>query len=103
MTREQSITKLSLAHQILSPYTAFIAVQTENSVNGSAESIVRHVPIQTVQNHETVTQSVPALRYEENACALQANPRDGCQESDFQGIFATLCSAQHDDRFSSQI
>ena len=63
--REQMITKLSLAHQILSPYTAFIAVQAESSSDGTVESIVRHVPIQTVLNPESV--SSMTARYEANA------------------------------------
>ena len=45
-TREQSITQLSLAHQILSPFTAFIGVETIKSQTGNAQTEVRHVPIQ---------------------------------------------------------
>jgi hypothetical protein len=80
MAREQSITKLSLAHEILSPYTAFIAVQTESSANSNVESIVDHVLIQTVYDHDRTPHDSKTPRYEANACAFQANLIEGCQE-----------------------
>ncbi|CAF1303922.1 unnamed protein product [Adineta steineri] len=45
-TLEQRITNLSLNHQILSPYTAFVGVETTSPKNNNTYSKVRHTPIQ---------------------------------------------------------
>ncbi|CAF3519838.1 unnamed protein product [Adineta steineri] len=45
-TLEERITKLSLNHQILSPYTAFVGVETTSPKNNNTYAKVRHIPIQ---------------------------------------------------------
>jgi hypothetical protein len=50
-TLEQRITTLSLNHQILSPYTAFVGVET-TAPKTNISSKVRHVPIQISKGDE---------------------------------------------------
>ena len=50
---KQRITALSLTHQILSPYTAFVGVQkTMNRNDATAPPQIRHVPIQITKGDE---------------------------------------------------
>ena len=50
---EQQIIALSLAHQILSPYTAFVGVETMiNRSDVTGPPIVRHIPIQISKDDE---------------------------------------------------
>ena len=51
-TLEQRITTLSVNHQILSPYTAFVGVETTASKTNNTPSKVRHVPIQISKGDE---------------------------------------------------
>ena len=51
-TLEQRIIALSLKHQILSPYTAFVGVETINSKNNYTDSKVRYIPIQISKGNE---------------------------------------------------
>ena len=51
-TLEQRITTLSLNNGILSPYTAFVGVETAGPRINSTESKVRHVPIQISKGDE---------------------------------------------------
>jgi hypothetical protein len=49
---EERITSLSINHQILSPYTAFVGVESSISNNNSSPSKVRHVPVQIAKGDE---------------------------------------------------
>ncbi|CAF0876802.1 unnamed protein product [Rotaria sp. Silwood1] len=51
-TLEQQITTLSMSHQILSPYTAFVAIETTGPKNNNTGSKVRHIPIQISKGGE---------------------------------------------------
>ncbi|CAF1412354.1 unnamed protein product, partial [Didymodactylos carnosus] len=51
-TVEQDIITLSMTHQILSPYTAFVGVENTTSKNNNTHSKVRHVPIQISKGDE---------------------------------------------------
>lgn len=50
--REQRITALSLNHQILSPYTAFVGVETTGPRINVNQSQVRHIPVQISKGDE---------------------------------------------------
>ncbi len=39
-------------HQILSPYTAFVGVETTGPKNNNTQSKVRHIPIQITKDDE---------------------------------------------------
>ncbi|CAF3602122.1 unnamed protein product [Rotaria sordida] len=59
-TLEQRITTLSMNHQILSPYTAFVGVETTSPKNNNTASKVRHIPIQISKGDEHLFES-PSL------------------------------------------
>ena len=49
---EQRIRELSLQHQILSQYTAFVGVETEGPIQNTTNMTVRYVPIQLSKESE---------------------------------------------------
>jgi hypothetical protein len=60
-TLEQRITTLSLNHQILSPYTAFVGVETTGPKINNTQSKVRHVPIQISKGDEHLFNHQPSF------------------------------------------
>ncbi|UJR20655.1 hypothetical protein I4U23_023777 [Adineta vaga] len=63
---EERIMRLSLDHQILSPYTAFVGVESSSPKNNNTQSIVRHVPIQISKGDEHLFHSSPAFAFHQN-------------------------------------
>ncbi|CAF3425625.1 unnamed protein product [Rotaria socialis] len=49
---EQRITMLSMNHQILSPYTAFVGVENTTTKYNNTQSKIRHIPIQISKGDE---------------------------------------------------
>lgn len=62
-TLEQRITALSLNHQILSPYTAFVGVETNSQKHNNTLSQVRYVPIQISRGDEHLFDQQQSVRY----------------------------------------
>ncbi len=60
-TLEQRITNLSINHQILSPYTAFVGVETTGPKINNTHSKVRHIPIQISKGDEHLFASQPSF------------------------------------------
>lgn len=62
-TLEQRIITLSLNHQILSPYTAFVGVETTGPKVNNTNSKVRHIPIQISKGDEHLSDIQPLYGY----------------------------------------
>lgn len=49
-----------MKHQILSPYTAFVGVETTGPKNNNTQSKVRHIPIQISKDDEYLFNPQPS-------------------------------------------
>jgi hypothetical protein len=78
---EQRITTLSLTHQILSPYTAFVGVETTSSKKNNTQMKVRHVPIQISKGDEPLSIPQPSYIFAHHApmgpVPMMSMPRQG--------------------------